>query len=363
MEMWSKYASLLSHYCLSLKEGDRLFIAASLQAEPLVKEVYREACRLGVVTEIAFSFSEMNRILVEEAPASLINTPGPFQAMAMKEFDAYLAIRAPFNLKEDQDLNKEKQKQRLRAFAGINNDYFDRTASGALRRCLCQFPTHASAQEAGMSQEAYSKFVFNACKLYEDDPIQAWKDLGKSQQNIVDHLNGCDEITYLNERSEIHFSVRGRTWINSDGKANMPSGEVFTGPVENSVTGSIYFDYPSIYNGNEVRGITLEVQDGLITRWSAELGQAFLDHIMDIEGARMFGEVAVGTNYGINRATKNILFDEKIGGTIHMAVGQSYKQTGGLNESTVHWDMIAGMQQGKIIADGMVIYENGHFII
>ncbi len=363
MEILQKYAQLLTEYCLALKEGDKLYITSTTLAEPLLKEVYRQCCKIGVVTEINMAFADMGSIYYTEATDALLIVPSPFQTIAMKEFDAYMVIRAPFNIREEQNNDKEKQRTRSKANTEINQLYFDRTANGSLRRTLCQFPTQAAAQEAGMSLEAYTKFVFNACKLYKDDAIKAWKDLGAKQQHIVDYLNNCDNITYKNEKTDVTFSVKGRTWINSDGKANMPSGEVFTGPIEDSVNGIVHFDYPSIYNGNEVRDISLEIENGIVKKWTAGLGQSFLDHIMEIEGARMFGEVAVGTNYDIHLPTKNILFDEKIGGTIHMAIGQSYKQTGGVNQSSVHWDMIAGMQEGEIIADGKVIYKNGVFVI
>jgi aminopeptidase len=170
-------------------------------------------------------------------------------------------------------------------------------------------------------------------------------------------------IQYKNQHTDIRFSVKGRIWINSDGRANMPSGEVFTGPVEDSVSGVVYFDYPSVFSGHDVQGITLTVEDGQIVTWDAETGKEILDQVFAIEGARYFGEVAIGTNYKIQRATKNILFDEKIGGSIHMAVGQSYLQSGGKNQSTIHWDMIADMRNGgEILADGKVIYRNGNFL-
>jgi aminopeptidase len=160
------------------------------------------------------------------------------------------------------------------------------------------------------------------------------------------------------------FSVKGRKWINSDGRANMPSGEVFSAPIEDSVNGWAYFSYPTIYMGKDVEGVRLEVKDGEVVKWSAEKGQDVLDKVFSVEGARRWGEVAVGTNMNIQRTTRNILFDEKIGGSIHMAVGQSYKQCGGKNESAVHWDMITDMRDGgEIIADGEVIYRNGAFVI
>ena len=230
-------------------------------------------------------------------------------------------------------------------------------------RSLCQYPTHAAAEAAGMSIEEYAQFVFQACRLDEKDPVQSWIEVRKAQQAVVDLLNTVNEVTYRNQKTDIRFSVKGRKWINSDGRANMPSGEVFTGPEEESVEGVVHFDYPSVFSGHDVAGITLTVEKGLITKWDAAQGREVLDQVFAIEGARRFGEVAIGTNYKIQRPTRNILFDEKIGGSIHMAVGQSYLQTGGKNESTIHWDMIADMRDGgEILVDGNVIYRNGKFL-
>ena len=215
-----------------------------------------------------------------------------------------------------------------------------------------------------MSLEEYQDFVYNACHLSAEDPAATWRKVREMQQGITDYLNHSDQIRYINKRSDISFSVKGRTWINSDGKANMPSGEVFTGPIEDSVNGHIYFNYPIVYMGHEVEGVTLHVKEGKVVQWEAEKGQHFLDEIFKIDGARYFGEVAIGTNYNIRQITKNILFDEKIGGSVHMAIGQSYKQTGGKNQSPIHWDMITDMKDGgQIWADGKLIYQNGHFLI
>ena len=230
------------------------------------------------------------------------------------------------------------------------------------QKILCQYPTEAAAQAARMTLPEYAEFVFNACRLYDDDPVESWLKVRKNQQGVVDFLNTCDLIRYKNERTDISFSVSGRTWINSDGRANMPSGEVFTGPVEESVNGVVHFDYPSVYSGHDVQGITLHVENGKIEKWEAEIGQTVLDQVFAIEGSRYFGEVAIGTNYHIQQPTRNILFDEKIGGTIHMAVGQSYLQSGGKNQSAIHWDMIADMRKGgEIYADGEIIYRDGYF--
>ncbi|NJN34360.1 MAG: aminopeptidase [Saprospiraceae bacterium] len=367
-----KYADLLVNYCLEIKTGDKLFIQTTMLAEPLVREVYRAAWRAGAgVVETDFMFRERNRIFLAEVNEAQARTISPFYQMAMENFDAYLHIRAPFNLREDQNISDtegSKSRWRSEALRAVSNTYFRRTAkrgeSDSLKRTLCQYPTDAAAQEAGMSLSEYEHFVFNACKLFEDNPREAWLALREQQKGIVEYLNNCKSIRYVGASTDISFSTIGRTWINSDGQTNMPSGEVYTSPVENSVNGVVHFSFPSIYNGIEVEDVRLWVKEGFIEKWEARRGVEFLDKIFKIEGTRRFGEAAIGTNYAINRMTKNILFDEKIGGTIHMAIGQSYLQTGGKNESAVHWDMITDMTEGgEIYADGALIYRNGSFLI
>lgn len=364
MEILQKYAKLLVNYCLELKAGERLYINTSTLAAPLVKEVFIEATKVGAHVEIDLGIPGLDRAFLDHANEDQLKYIPTLQAKAMKEFDAYLAIRAPQNLRENQRADNTKSKKRSQNLISIQEDYFSRTADRRLKRCLCQYPTAASAQEAGMSLDEYAIFVYNACKLYEDDPQAAWLEVRKNQQKIVDLLNTKSTIRYYNQKTDISFSIKGRTWINSDGQTNMPSGEVFSAPVEDSVNGVVFFDYPSIYMGQEARDIKLWVENGVVVRWEAGMGQALLDKVFSVPGANIFGEVAIGTNYNIQEATKNILFDEKIGGTIHMAVGQSYIQAGGLNKSAIHWDMIADMKQGgKIYADGELIYENGKFVV
>jgi len=215
-----------------------------------------------------------------------------------------------------------------------------------------------------MSLEEYEHFVFNACRLYEDDPAAAWLEVRRSQQHIVDFLNKQEVVHYAGDGIDISFSTKGRIWMNSDGQTNMPSGEVYTSPVEDSVNGTVHFNYPVVFSGHEVEGITLWVKEGYIEKWEACRGKELLDQVFQLPGARRFGEAAIGTNYKIDRFTKNILFDEKIGGTVHLAIGQSYLQTGGKNESSIHWDMIADMKNGgRIFANSEKIYESGKFLI
>jgi len=358
-----KYAELLLDYCLEIKKGDKLYVKSSILAEPLLRELYREGIKRGANVVIDMSFAGQNKIFMDHAEGEQLSFVSPNQKVAMNHFDKYLVVRAPYNLREDQNVDGEKRKLRSEATKDINKAYFTRTASGEMERSLCQYPTQASAQEAGMSLEEYRDFVFRACNLHLEDPKSAWLERRKNQQAIVDHLNNSDKIRYVGSGTDISFSVKGRTWMNSDGRTNMPSGEVYSGPIEDSVNGTVHFSYPSIFMGVEVAGITLEVKDGEVIKWSAEKGGEILDQVFEIEGARRFGEVAIGTNYNIQTPTKNILFDEKIGGTIHMAVGQSYKQTGGKNNSPIHWDMIAEMKDGgQIFTDGKLIYESGKFL-
>ncbi|MEM6378500.1 MAG: aminopeptidase, partial [Bacteroidota bacterium] len=263
----------------------------------------------------------------------------------------------------DNNIDPEKLKRAQKAYAPIMKTYANRTGTRDLRRSLCLYPTTANAQLAGMSLEEYEHFVFKACKLFEPDPIASWKKVGVEQQKIVDFLNAKEHIHYLGEHVDLQFKTKGRTWINSDGKTNMPSGEVYTSPEEDSVNGHIHFSFPGIFRGNTVEGVTLWVKNGYIEKWEAKSGQNILDEVFTIPGARRFGEAAIGTNYNIQQSTKNILFDEKIGGSVHMAIGQSYQQAGGKNSAAIHWDMITDMtNDGAIFANGQKFYENGRFL-
>lgn len=361
--MEKKYADLLLRYCLEIRKGDRLFVHSTFLAEPLLREIYRLGTRLGALVEIDLDLEEQSRIFFEESGEELLQMVSPVQELRFSHYEKYLKILAPYNLSEDKSIDGDKLKLRREATKHINALYFQRTADGSMDRCLCQYPTNASAQAAEMSLEEYRRFVFDACRLYDDAPIQSWLKVREEQQEITDLLNRAGHIRYEGPHIDIEFSCKDRIWINSDGRANMPSGEIFTAPVDDSVQGEVYFTYPAIYRGQEVAGISLTFKDGYIVDWSAEKGQSVLDEVFQIEGARRLGEAAIGNNYNIQQMTKNILFDEKIGGTIHLAVGQAYLQNNGTNQSSIHWDMITDMSEdSRIVADGKTIYENGHFI-
>ena len=361
-----KYAKLLVNYCLAVKKNDKVHIASSYLAERLLLEVVKEVYLAGGIPVLSVEIKGVSELLLQHGEEHQLTWVNPMKKYMIENFDCYLNILAPFkkgdDAKEAADVSKFKLLQQ--ANQEINKIYFERTGNGSMRRCLCQYPTQAGADDARMTMEEYEHFVYQSCNLFEENAVDKWLEVRKTQQVYVDYLNKADKVQYLGNNIDISFSVKGRTWINSDGRANMPSGEVYTSPVEDSVNGVVHFSYPCLYNGHEVEDVTLWVKDGLIEKWQAKRGQDFLDKIFDLHGTRRFGEAAIGTNYGINRMTKNILFDEKIGGTIHMAIGQSYIQTGGKNQSSVHWDMITDMTKGgEIYADGELIYKNGFFVI
>jgi len=358
-----KYAHLLVNYSLDVQPGDKVLIRSTTLAEPLVREVYRETLRAGGHPETMLEFEGQERILLQEGNELQLTQTPQFLHIAMSEYDCYLRIKAPYNLRELQNVSSQKASLLKAGRAPAMRTYTKRTATRDLKRSLCQYPTLANAQEAGMSLEEYEHFVYDACFLFDENPEQKWLEVRNYQQAIVDVLNRHENIRYKNDKFDITFSTKGRTWINSDGQTNMPSGEVYTSPVENSVNGKIHFSLPAFHGGHEVTDATLWVKDGEIYKWEAKKGKKYLDYVFTLEGARRFGEAAIGTNRNIQRVTKNILFDEKIGGTVHMAIGQSYLQTGGKNQSSIHWDMITEMNNGgEIYADGQVIYRDGDFL-
>ena len=361
----NKYAQLLVHYCLDVKKNEKIFFSSAYLAEPLIREVVKEIYIAGGIPVLNVELQGIQELALQFADADQLSWVNPLRKYVMEHFDAYLNIRATFEKGGDKEpKDAEKFKIYQKAQQEINKIYFDRIGNGSMKRCLCQYPTQAAADDAKMTLGEYENFVYQSCFLYDADPVSRWLEMRKTQQAYVDYLNKVDQVHYKGPDIDIRFSVKGRNWINSDGRANMPSGEVFSAPVEDSVNGKVKFSYPTIYMGKDVVGISLEVKDGLIVSWEADEGKEVLDKVFSVEGARRWGEVAVGTNYNIQRITRNILFDEKIGGSIHMAVGQSYKQCGGKNESTIHWDMITDMKNGgEIWADGIKIYQDGKFLI
>jgi aminopeptidase len=279
--------------------------------------------------------------------------------------DVVITIDADYNPKNLTNVNPEKIAKVQKARKVISETFMRRDGEGTLRWCLTVYPTHAMAQEASMSLMEYEDFVYQACFVKNSDPVAQWKKLSQTQEKIVTYLKDKSLLRIEGEDTDLTASIEGRTWINSDAHRNFPSGELFTGPVEDSVEGTIRFTYPGIYMGREIEDISLTFEKGMVVKASAKKGDDFLQEMLNIdEGARKVGEIGIGTNYGITKFTKNILFDEKIGGTIHLALGFSIPVTKGKNISAIHWDILKDMKSGgRLYADGELFYEDGKFLI
>ncbi|GCE47644.1 aminopeptidase [Thermosporothrix hazakensis] len=359
-----KLAKIMVHYSLELQPGDRFRLSGSIASLPLLREVYREAVRAGAEVSTRIEVEDFASIFLQEASDELLTTVPELAKYELEYFNKTLHISASENIYTLSGVDPKRITLRSRATRELGKRNMERAATGELRWCLTRFPTQGHAMAAGMALSEYEEFVYGAGKLNEEDPIAAWKKVSQEQQRIVDYLNQHDVIHIEAPGTDLTYRVKGRTWISADGKVNFPDGEVFTGPIEDSVNGVVTFSYPAIYQGNEVENVRLVFKDGKVIESSADRGLDFLNTMLDMdEGSRFVGEVAIGTNYDIQRFTKDILFDEKLGGTMHMALGQSYPDTGGKNESGLHWDMICDLRQGRITADGELFYENGKFLI
>jgi aminopeptidase len=283
----------------------------------------------------------------------------------METYDVRISVRGAANTKSLSNVDPSKMVLRNRAHSEVMKTFMQRSASGALRWVSTLFPTNAYAQDAEMSLSEYEDFVYGACMPELDDPVGYWERFSEWQQRIVDWLKGKERVHVVGPGTDLELSIAGRRFINSDGKNNMPSGEVFTGPVEDSVSGHVTFSYPAIHQGREVTGVQLWFEEGRVVRASAEKNEPFLLQTLDTdEGSRYVGEFAIGTNEGITRFTSQILFDEKINGSFHMALGAGYPETGSKNESAIHWDMICDLRDGgEIWVDDELLYEDGQFAI
>ncbi|NLJ25759.1 MAG: aminopeptidase [Firmicutes bacterium] len=360
-----KMAEVLIDYSLELKPGDKFLIESTDLATPLIKEVYRTALLRGAHPEVQQQVEGLSRILYTTASDEQLRYVSPLREKVILEYDAFLSIQADYNTKDLTNVDANKMALRRQAMAPLNQRFMERAAQGEMRWCVALYPTQGLAQEAAMSLDEYADFVMEACLLNTPCPVAAWQDVHDKQQRYAEFLNGIDLIEVKAKDTDLRLSVKGRTWENCDGKMNFPDGEVFTAPIEDSVEGVIRFSFPGIYSGKEVEDIRLTFKEGKVVEATAAKGEELLHSLLETdEGARRVGEFAIGTNFGITKFTRNMLFDEKIGGTIHLALGSTYYETGGKNESGIHWDMLCDMRDGgEIYADGKLIYRNGKMLI
>lgn len=360
-----KLADVLIDYSLGIKEGDFFAINSPPVAAPLVEALYVRALKKGAFPVVSIALPHLAEMFVKHATDAQLEWISPLQRLVIEQADATFAILADTNTKEMTNADPGKQMHRQRAMTELTKTYMDRAAAGALRWSLTLYPTDAYAQDAEMSLADYEDFVYGAGLLHEPDPVAAWKKQGAEQQRLIDWLHGKDRVHIVGPDTDLTLSIRNRVFINADGSRNFPDGEIFTGPVEESINGHIRFTYPANLGGREIEDIRLTFERGVVVRATAARGQEYLETLIDTDaGARRVGEFAFGTNYGIQRFTKNTLFDEKIGGTMHMALGRAYPETGGTNESAIHTDIVCDLRQGgEITVDGQLFAKDGKFVV
>jgi aminopeptidase len=359
-----KLAGVLVSYSTAVKPGQLVRISGPPVSQPLIVELYRKVIAAGGHPAVRMVPEELNEIFLKNASDEQLRFLNPIGVFEYEKIDVSIGIWAEENTKALTNCDPKKIGITQAARKPLMDLFMKRAAEGSLKWTGTQFPSQAPAQDAEMSLAEYEDFVFNAGLLHEADPIAAWKRLSERQKRLVDHLNGKKEYRVVaTNGTDVRMSVEGRTWINCDGHENLPDGEVFTGPVIDSVEGQINFSFPAVHHGREVRDVKLTFKGGKVVDASAGKGEDFLISMLDMDGgSRMLGECAIGTNYSIQQYTRNTLFDEKIGGTVHFALGAGYPETGNTNQSGLHWDMVVDLRKGgHIEIDGEEINVNGRF--
>jgi aminopeptidase len=358
-------AQILVRYSTKVQPGETCAIRATTNAEPLVQAIYEEILRAGGHPVFFLSPVEAQPAFFDLADEDQLQYVADPMRWPYETADVAFAIMADANTRALSQVDPAKQSRVQKARKPLLGASMARTARGEHRWALTMYPTHAYAADAGMSLARFEEFLFRACLAYDDDPVTAWERQSDTVKRLADWMDGKEEVRFQAPGTDITLNVAGRTWVPCYGDHNMPDGEFFTGPVEDSANGVVAFSFPTTYSGREVGGVTLRFEDGKVTDASATAGEELLLRTLDTdEGARRLGELGIGTNYGIVEGTKEILLDEKIGGTFHLALGASYPETGGVNDSAVHWDMICDLRRGgSITVDGQKLQEDGQFLV
>ncbi len=358
--MLEKFARLITEYSTAVQPGENVLINVDSSALPMARALTREVLKIGAEPLLRVTYPELTSDVLELASDEYLDREPEFALNEIRQIDAWIRVSAPENTRQLQNADKVRLNRLMKRSRAVQNIRVNET-----RWLGTIMPNAAGAQDAGMSTEEFERFAFDAMFLYEDDPAAAWRRQSAEQERLVERLSQADEVRIKGPGTDLKMSVKGRTWANSAGQRNMPCGEVFTGPIESSAEGVITYDIPSSVNGVEVRNIRLRFEQGQVVEAEAEVGNDLLQAQLDSDpGARYLGELGIGTNYRIQKPIKSILYDEKIGGTVHLALGQSYASTGGTNSSSIHWDMITDLRQGgAIYLDGELFQENGKFTI
>ena len=363
--MIKKWAHTLVRYSCKVKRSELVQISGDVAAEPLLKAIYDEVLAVGAHPQLRVSLSGVEEMFLSKATDEQLSFQWPDRMYMARKLDVAIFVSAETNTRALSNIEPKKQGLVSKASHKYRDLLMKRSAEGTFRWCITQFPTEAYAQEAGCSLEEYENFVLRACMLDKKNPLKEWQAVEKRQERIVKWLTGSKRIEVKGPDVELSVDVTKRKWINCCGDCNFPDGEVFTSPIETGVEGTVRFTHPVCAHGRKIDGIVLRFEKGRVVEASAEQNEAFLLETLDVDaGARRVGEFAFGLNYGVDKFTSNILFDEKIGGTFHMAIGSAFPETGGKNKSAIHWDMIRDTRGGTTVSvDGKVLLKNGKYTV
>jgi aminopeptidase len=365
VSIYDRWADVLVDYCTGVREDDKVAITGGVAAEPLLRATHRAALRKGAEVLLLPSFSESPADVLHNSSEAQLANVSDVERWIRETATVSIMVMASTNTRALTGVARQRQTIFNRARTGLREIAMQRAAKGEQRWSLTIFPTSAYAQDADMSTDEFAQFLASAMFLDQPDPVAAWGELSTRQQRLIDWLSQRSELHLTGPETDLRMNVGGRHWVNSDGKRNFPSGEVFTGPVEDSAEGHVHFSYPVVTDGREIADIRLRFESGKVVDATASKNEQYLIDSLDTDpGARRLGEIAFGTNFGISRFTKNILLDEKIGGTMHMALGAGYPETGNSNTSAIHWDMICDLRAGgQATLDGEVVLQNGEYSV
>ena len=360
-----RLAELIVGYSLELGRGQLLRIDGAAIAAPLIVAFHEAAIRAGAHAYTHVELDGIAELLVAEGSDEQLTYISPSEWREIELLDSLVTIWSEANTRSFTQLDPHRHQRYIATERKLANRRWERVSAGQMTWCGTLFPTQAHAQEAEMSLAEYEDFVYRSCHVDgAENAVEHWQAVATKLRDRAEELGRVRELRIVGPDTDLKVVVEGRTWKAADGKLNMPDGEVFTSPVETATEGEIRFTLPALFQGREVEDIRLRFADGRVAAAEAATGDDYLQALLDMDaGARIPGELAFGLNEEIDRFTRNILFDEKIGGTMHLALGSSFSELGGKNESALHWDLICDLrEEGEVYADGELIWRAGEFL-
>ena len=359
-----RLARVLVDYSTEVEPGQLVLIESPATAAPLVRALYARVLEVGGHPQARVGLDGASETLLAHGSDAQLDWINPARVEDYERADVRIVLEADTNTRALTNVDPARLARAGKAREPLRDRYLERAAAGELRWTITGYPTNAAAQDAEMSLAEYEDFVYGAGRLDADDPVEEWRRFGDELRRLADWLGEKRELRVVADGTDLTVGVGGRTWIPCGGHENFPDGEVFTGPVESSLEGEIHFTFPASFQGRLVEDVRLVFSGGEVVEATAGRGQDFLDGMLAMdEGARRAGEFAFGLNDAITEFTKNTLFDEKIGGTVHLALGKAYPETGGQNRSALHWDLVCDLRSGsEVYADGELVYRDGRFV-